>query len=80
MNNLNDSAFQLIAKDNYSISIQSPFGTLEVNYDEWPLGEIQLRPGVTRIYVVLSDGLQFNIDTIDSSMPGTFQLSFKNFI
>ena len=80
MNNIINSAFQLTAGNNCSIIIQSPLGPLEVNYGGWSSGEIPLRPGVTRFYVVLTDGPQFNIDTIDRRMPGTFQLNFKHLI
>ena len=59
----------------YSSYTYRPLGPLEVN-------AVWLRsprhPGVTRLFVVVRDGPEFDIGSIERSIQGTFQYNFKH--
>ena len=77
MNSLRDPAFPAI--NQHTFFTQSPLGLLEVNSGGWPW-VTPLHQEVTRIFIVLLEGPQYDVALIERRIPGTFRLNFKHFI
>ena len=75
MNNLRDPDFPSANPDNFIT--RSNVGLLEVNSGGWIIPRHQ---GVTRVFVVLRDVPDYDIDSIKNNIQGTFQVNFKQFI
>ena len=75
MNNLRDPTFPAPNPDNFIT--RSKVGLLKVNSGE---KMIPCRQGVTRVFVVLREGPDFDVNSIASNIQGTFKHHFKQFI
>ena len=74
MDSFRDQVFR--ARNQYKRIMYKPLGLREVNF----VWRSPRRPGVTRLFVVVRDGPQFDIGSIESSIQGTFQYNVKDFI
>ena len=72
MYSFRDQVFR--ARNQYKRIVYKPLGLQEVNL----VRRFPRRPGVIRLFVVVRDGPQFDIDRIERRIQGTFQYNFKH--